>query len=105
MNKNKNNELLIVQETPSSGHITVKPKPFKRKFNDRFKMNNICFQEPQENAIKCFKCKKITFKGRNYNIRENRQHNNRDIVSVISECLFAYQVLSGWQVDFGDTDI
>lgn len=108
---------MIVQKTPSSEYILAKAKPFKRKFNGRFKKNNIGFQKHQKNAVKCFKCGKpgqvqwncrskfnnnYSNKRRNNNRKENQQ-NNRDIVCIVSKSLFANQDLSGCWVEFGAT--
>lgn len=40
LNRRKNNELLLVEDKPSTENKPIKPKPFKHKFNDRFKKNS-----------------------------------------------------------------
>lgn len=98
LNKWKNNEFMVVQEKPSSNNVPIKPKPFKKTFNGRFK-KNAGFQKPQGNAIKYFKCRKpghiqrnyesmftnnsYPNSGRNNNKRQNHQGQNKDIVCSI----------------------
>lgn len=57
---NKNYELMMNQEKPSGNHIPCRPKPFKCKFNNKFK-NNISFQKYQVSIIKYYKCERSVY--------------------------------------------
>lgn len=111
LNKRKTDELMVVQEKPSSSDKPIRPKPFKNKFNGKFK-KNASYQILQGNTVKCFKCKMLRHIQKSYrsrfsnniylnNNKHNQQGQNKDIIYIVSEYLFANQDLSRWWVNLG----
>ncbi|KAF3778403.1 hypothetical protein EJ110_NYTH43610 [Nymphaea thermarum] len=119
LNKRNRAELMIVQEKPVGSHVPVKPKQFKNRNDGKFKGNFAGTKKSQGTVVKCYRCGKPGHirkncrtkftnmkdnKGQgNYNRRKPQEDSDKEVICVVSECMFADGDLTGWWVDSGAT--
>ncbi|KAF3787757.1 Retrovirus-related Pol polyprotein from transposon TNT 1-94 [Nymphaea thermarum] len=119
LTKRNRAELMIVQEKHIGSHVSVKPKQFKNRNDGKFKGNFVGTKKSQGTVVKCYRCGKPRHirkncrtrftnmkdnKGQgNYNRRKPQGDSNREVICVVSECLFADGDLTGWWVDLRAT--
>ncbi|KAF3788080.1 Retrovirus-related Pol polyprotein from transposon TNT 1-94 [Nymphaea thermarum] len=117
--RRKNAELMTVQKKPATSHVPVRPKQFKNRNDGKFKGNFVGTMKTQGTIVKCYRCGKPGNIKKNYrtkilNMKDNNgQDNNnkrkpqgdsdREVICIVSECLFADGDLTGWWVDSGAT--
>ncbi|KAF3781007.1 hypothetical protein EJ110_NYTH37601 [Nymphaea thermarum] len=114
LTKRNDAELMNVQEKPTN-LAPIRSKDFKKKSDGKFKCNFAGTQRTQGTIVKCYRCGKpehikkncrSKFPNKKDNKSQNNKNNgkdledyNKEVICVVSECLFADGDLTGWWVD------